>query len=158
MKKGFTLIELLVVIAMIAVLTGAAGSAVMKARTRSQIARATAEVREITNAILAYENYDKDHSLAKYVTGTDEDSWKDADGKNLEFILGGKDEGKTVPVLYNGALTGGVLKDPWGNVYKFKIVGADGASEDKDDVGKSLRTFMYLPNLNRLTPEEMGFR
>ena len=32
MKKGFTLMELLVVIGMIAVLTGAASSAVMKAR------------------------------------------------------------------------------------------------------------------------------
>ena len=58
MKKGFTLIELLVVIGMIAVLTGAASSAVMKARKRSQIARAEAETQEMTNAILAYENYD----------------------------------------------------------------------------------------------------
>lgn len=156
MKKGFTLIELLVVIAMIAVLTGAAGSAVMKARTRSQIARATTEAREITNAILAYENYDKNHSLSKYATG--EDTWIDADGKSLEFILGGEDEGKTVPVLYNGALTRGMLLDPWGRPYKFKIAPAGDASENNDDVGKSLRTFMYLPNLNRLTPEEMGIR
>ena len=156
MKKGFTLIELLVVIAMIAVLTGAAGSAVMKARTRSQIARATTEVREITNAILAYENYDKDHSLARYATG--EDSWKEAEEKNINFILGGDDNGRTVPVLYNGALTGGMLLDPWGRPYKFKIAPAGDASEDNDDVGKSLRTFMYLPNLNRLTPEEMGIR
>lgn len=156
MKKGFTLIELLVVIAMIAVLTGAAGSAVMKARTRSQIARATTEVREITNAILAYENYDKNHSLSKYVTGN-EDSWKEADGKSLEFILGGM-EGENLPVLYNGALTRGMLLDPWGNAYKFKIARAGDASENNDDVGKSLRTFMYLPNLNRLTPEEMGIR
>ena len=63
MKKGFTLVELLVVIGMIAVLTGAASSAVMKARTRSQIARAETEVREMTNAILAYENWDDDHTL-----------------------------------------------------------------------------------------------
>ena len=156
MKKGFTLIELLVVIAMIAVLTGAAGSAVMKARTRSQIARATTEVREITNAILAYENYDKDHSLVRYATG--EDQWKEADEANIKFILGGDDNGRTVPVLYNGALTGGMLKDPWGRPYKFKIASAGDASEGNDDVGKSLRTFMYLPNLNRLTPEEMGIR
>ena len=153
MKKGFTLIELLVVIAMIAVLTGAAGSAVMKARTRSQIARATTEVREITNAILAYENYDKDHSLSRYVTG--EDNWQEADAKALEFILGGM-EGENLPVLYNGAVTRGMLMDPWGRPYKFKIARAGDASEDNDDVGKSLKTFMFLPNLNRLTPEEMG--
>lgn len=68
MKKGFTLIELLVVIGMIAVLTGAASSAVMKARKRSQIARAETETREMTNAILAYENWDEDRSLKKYQT------------------------------------------------------------------------------------------
>lgn len=155
MKKGFTLIELLVVIAMIAILTGAAGSAVMKARTRSQITRATTEVREITNAILAYENYDKNHSLSKYVTG--DDNWKEADGKSLEFILGGM-EGENLPVLYNGAVTRGMLLDPWGRPYKFKIANAGDASDDSDDVGTSLSTFMYLPNLNRLTPEEMGIR
>jgi prepilin-type N-terminal cleavage/methylation domain-containing protein len=156
MKKGFTLIELLVVIAMIAILTGAAGSAVMKARVRSQVARATTEVREITNAILAYENYDDNHSLSKYVTG--DDTWKEADGQSLEFILGGADEGRTVPVLYNGSLTRGMLLDPWGRPYFFKIARAGDASEDNDDVGKSLKTFMYLPNLHRLTPQEMGIR
>ena len=68
MKKGFTLIELLVVIGMIAVLTGAVSSSVMKARKRAQIARAEAETQEMTNAILAYENYDDDHSLKSYQT------------------------------------------------------------------------------------------
>ena len=68
MKRGFTLIELLVVIGMIAVLTGAASSSVMKARRRSQIARAETEAREMTNAILAYENWDDDRSLKKYQT------------------------------------------------------------------------------------------
>ena len=155
MKKGFTLIELLVVIAMIAILTGAASSAVMKARTRSQIARATTEVREITNAILAYENYDDNHSLSKYVTG--DDTWKEADGKSLEFILGGM-EGENLPVLYNGAVTRGMLLDPWGKPYLFKIARAGDASDSNDEVGKSLSTFMYLPNLNRLTPEELGIR
>ena len=155
MKRGFTLIELLVVIAMIAILTGAASSAVMKARTRSQITRATTEVREITNAILAYENYDKNHSLSKYVTG--DDTWKESDEKSLEFILGGM-EGENLPVLYNGAVTRGMLLDPWGRPYKFKIARAGDASDDSDEVGTSLSTFMYLPNLNRLTPEEMGIR
>ena len=155
MKKGFTLIELLVVIAMIAVLTGAAGSAVMKARTRAQISRATTEVREMTNAILAYENYDKDHSLDALATGG---SWSDAEesGK-LKLILGG--DAPRVPVLYNGTVSkGGFLLDPWGRAYQFKVVKAGDASDSSDDVGKSLRTFMYLPNLNRLTPEEMGIR
>ena len=151
MNKGFTLIELLVVIGMIAILTGAASSAVMKARTRSQIARATTEVREMTNAILAYENYDKDHSLSALATSK---TWTQANEGSLKFILGG--EAPRVPVLYNGAVTGGVLLDPWGMPYEFMVASAGDASDSKDEVGKSLSTFMYLPNLNRLTPQEMG--
>ena len=153
MRKGFTLIELLVVIAMIAILTGAASSAVMKARTRSQIARATTEVREMTNAILAYENYDKDHSLASMATSK---AWTPASEGALKFILGG--EAPRVPVLYNGAVTRGPVLDPWGMPYEFMVANAGDASDSKDDVGKSLSTFMYLPNLNRLKPEEMGIR
>jgi len=153
MRKGFTLIELLVVIAMIAILTGAASSAVMKARTRSQIARATTEVREMTNAILAYENYDKDHSLASMATSK---AWTPASEGALKFILGG--EAPRVPVLYNGAVTRGHVLDPWGMPYEFMVANAGDASDSKDDVGKSLSTFMYLPNLNRLKPEEMGIR
>jgi hypothetical protein len=51
-----------------------------------------------------------------------------------------------------------MLLDPWGRPYKFKIANAGDASDGEDDVGKSLGTFMYLPNLNRLTPVEMGIR
>lgn len=153
MKKGFTLIELLVVVAMIAILTGAASSAVMRARTRSQIARATTEVREMTNAILAYENYDKDHSLASMATSR---AWTPASEKALGFILGG--EAPRVPVLYNGAVTSGHVLDPWNMPYEFMIANAGNVSDSDDDVGKSLSTFMYLPNLNRLTTEEMGIR
>ena len=153
MKKGFTLIELLVVIGMIAVLTAAASSSVMKARKRSQIARATTEVREMTNAILAYENYDEDHTLSKYATSK---AWVPATEGDLSFILGGL--APRVPVLYNGAVVGGKLLDPWGMPYEFMIAAAGDASDAEDDVGKSLSTFMYLPNLHRLTPQEMGIQ
>ena len=153
MKKGFTLIELLVVIGMIAVLTGAASSAVMKARKRSQIARAETETREMTNAILAYENWDDDHSLKDYVTSG---SWKDATEDAMQFILGGVQnrQGK-VPVLYNAAIIGGSLKDPWGTPYQYMIVNAGDASQSSaDKVGSSLSTYMFLPNLWRLKPDE----
>ncbi|MDY5596194.1 MAG: type II secretion system protein [Kiritimatiellia bacterium] len=153
MKKGFTLIELLVVIGMIAVLTGAASSAVMKARRRSQIARAETETREMTNAILAYENWDDDHSLKNYVTSG---SWKDATEDALQFILGGVQnrQGK-VPVLYNAAITGGSLRDPWGNPYQYMVKQAGDASQDSaDTVGRSLSTYMFLPNLWRLKAGE----
>ena len=152
MKKGFTLIELLVVIGMIAVLTGAASSAVMKARKRSQIARAETEVREMTNAILAYENWDDDHSLKNYQTSK---SWKDATESSLQFILGGvqNKQGK-VPVLYNAAVVGGNLRDPWGTTYQYMIANSGDAEASNDQVGKGLSTYMFPPNLWRLTKDE----
>ena len=146
MKKGFTLIELLVVIGMIAILTAAASSSVMKARKRSQIARAETETREMTNAILAYENYDKDRSLERYATGQ---GWADASKSNLGFILGeGQDaEGNKLPVLFNAAMTGSDIRDPWGTIYQFMISKTtDAVDSGGDDVGASLNTFIYLPN------------
>ena len=146
MKKGFTLIELLVVIGMIAILTAAASSSVMKARKRSQIARAETETREMTNAILAYENYDKDRSLERYSTGQ---GWADASKSNLGFILGeGQDaEGNKLPVLFNAAMTGSDIRDPWGTTYQFMISKTtDAVDSSGDDVGASLNTFIYLPN------------
>ena len=146
MKKGFTLIELLVVIGMIAILTAAASSSVMKARKRSQIARAETETREMTNAILAYENYDKDRSLERYATGQ---GWADASKSNLGVILGeGQDaEGNKLPVLFNAAMTGSDIRDPWGTTYQFMISKTtDAVDSSGDDVGASLNTFIYLPN------------
>ena len=56
MKRGFTLIELLVVIGMLVVLMGAVTTSVGQSRRRTQISKATQDVKEITNAILAYQN------------------------------------------------------------------------------------------------------
>ena len=148
MKKGFTLIELLVVIGMIAILTAAASSSVMKARERSMQARAETEVREMTNAILAYENYDKDRSLESRSTSK---SWTDATKSSLAFILGDeKDEnGNTIPVLYNAAIQGSQLLDPWKTPYQFMIAKASDAVEGSaDDVGARPETFIYVPNLH----------
>ena len=148
MKKGFTLIELLVVIGMIAILTGAVSSSVSQARKRSQISRAETETREMTNAILAYENYDKNHSLSKYVTS---ESGTDADKRSLGFILGeGTDAaGNRMPVLFNASTTGsrGEILDPWGKPYKFMILKAGEAVKSSGDkVGTGLETFLYVPN------------
>ena len=153
MRKGFTLIELLVVIAMIAILTGAASSTVMKARRRSQIARAETETREMTNAILAYENYDDDRSLRKVQTSK---AWIEAKEDNLKFILGEvqNKQGK-VPVLYNASIVKGAVRDPWGVPYQYMIADSGEAAEKSaDQVGKGLTTFMYLPNLFRLRADE----
>ena len=153
MKRGFTLIELLVVIGMIAILTGAASSAVMKARRRSQLARAETEAREMTNAILAYENWDDNRTLQSYQTSK---SWREATEDSLKFILGGvRNKGGEVPVLYNAAVIAGSIRDPWGTPYQYMISAAGNAAESSaDQVGSQISTFMFLPNLNRLKASE----
>ena len=56
-KRGFTLVELLVVIAMIAILLAALSTSIAAAQERARIQKATSEVKIISQAILAAENY-----------------------------------------------------------------------------------------------------
>jgi hypothetical protein len=125
----------------------------MRARTRSQVARAETETREITNAILAYENWDDERNLEKYKTA---DSWEDATEDKIAFILGRVSNCRgNVPVLYNAAIVGGSIRDPWGQEYEYMIAEAgEAAKQSADQVGSGLTTFMYLPNMFRLTQEE----
>ena len=110
MKRAFTLVELLVVIAMIASLTGAVGTSVSTARARAREMKATTEVKEMTNAILAYENFARsgEYSL--------EPMDADATVSTVGFILGkgqSSDADDRIPVLYNGSVgSDGVLRDP----------------------------------------------
>ena len=86
MKRAFTLVELLVVLAMIMIISGALTASVQKARTRAMVAKAMQETREMTNAILAYEQYAKDRSLQSKVTGS---SWQSCSEGAMKMILGG---------------------------------------------------------------------
>ena len=54
-RRGFTLVELLVVLAMIAILIGSMGVAVIGAKRRAKMSKASQEIHEMTNAILAFE-------------------------------------------------------------------------------------------------------
>lgn len=148
MKRAFTLVELMVVIAMIAVISASLTASVAKARTRSKIARATQEVREMTNSILAYENYSSDRSLSGHETGS---SWRDCSEDAMSIILGGaQGESGEVPVLFNGSLRNGMLMDPWNKPYQFMI-------EKTDNLGNSIQspqTGVVLPNYYRLTDKE----
>ena len=149
MKRGFTLIELLVVVAMIAVLMGAMGASTMKARKRAMIAKATQEAKEMTNAILAFEQYAQGHTLANYAKG----SWAPCTEGAMAMILGREtgDNGEQVPVLYNAAVRGGKLLDPWGRPYEFMIEKTSPwAATDVPD----LLTAPALPNYFRLTEKE----
>ena len=149
MRRGFTLIELLVVIAMLAILMGAVGSGMNQARRRAMIAKATQDAKEMTNAILAFENYAKDRSLSSYATG----SWKDTTESSMSMILGGEQSegGETIPVLYNAQIRGGQILDPWGKPYQYMIKQAGNITPPRD---AGFQTAPNLPNYYRLTDEE----
>jgi len=152
-KSGFTMIELITVISILLLLMGAITTSVTGARRRAMTQQAISEAQQLTDAILAYENYDDDHSLKKYQTSK---AWKEATEDSLQFILGGVEnkQGK-VPVLFNAAIRGGNVLDPWGTPYQYMIADAGNAAESgADQVGSGLTTYMYLPNLWRLKADE----
>lgn len=148
MKRGFTLVELLVVIAMIAIISAAMTASVSKARIRSRVALATQETRELTNAILAYENYASDRSLSGQVTGS---SWRDCTESALGFVLGNaQGESGSVPVLFHGSVKRGMIRDPWHKPYQYMV-------EKTGNLGDSMprpQTAAVLPNYYRLTDKE----
>ena len=151
MKRAFTLIELIVVVAMILIIAAAMTSSVAKARTRAKVAQAQQETREMTNAILAFEQYAQDRSLASKVTGG---SWRDCAEGSMGMILGGETgaSGEPVPVLYNAQVRGGSLVDPWGKPYQYMIDKTGDLSENI----RSPQTAATLPNYYRLTDQERG--
>lgn len=140
---------------MIAVLAAAMMSAVGRARARSRIAKATQEIKELTNAVLAYEQYAQNRSLSGEETG-----WTDCNESSLAMVLGGKSgaNGERIPVLFNASLTRGEFRDPWGRPYQLKIEKTDtleGGGTDEDR-GVSFTTAPALPNYFRLTDKERG--
>ncbi len=148
MRTGFTLVEMIVVIAMIAIIMGSMTASVQKARERARIARATQEVREMTNAILAYEQYAVGHTLDRVMSP----SWTSCSEGNMKMILGGETgaNGEKIPVLFNAMVKNGELRDPWGTPYQYMI---DKTAELTDSTS-SFETALALPNYYRLTDRE----
>lgn len=143
MKRGFTLVELLTVIALIAVLSAALTASISEAQRSTRISRAQTEARELTNAILAYENEPgaqlSDHPLND----------AEASKSTLSFIL----EKRTVkgiekPPLFEAALANGEkILDPWNKPYRVTIkrgekVSPPGVSD--------LKIRVFYPNWHRL--------
>lgn len=144
-NRGFTLIELLVVVAMIAILIGAMTTSVAAARERAKIQRATSEVKIISQAILAYENYARGGTFK-----LDELNDVDADSSSLGFLLGAAavDSDAKMPVLLMAQLrNGGKMLDPWGMPYRVRI--KEGTIPSASQV--QLRTGYFLPNYYRVS-------
>ena len=152
-KNGFTLIELMVVVGMIAILMSAFGLSVSSARERARVQKATADVKVVSQAILAYENYEQGDDNFELPTLSDQD----ADASSLGFLIGeggSAESGGKIPVLLMASLTGGQkLRDPWGTPYKIKIQEKTVTPRFKTATG-SMQTGYYLPNFYRLTEDE----
>ena len=82
-KRGFTLIELMVVIAMIAIFMTAVGTSVGQTRERARMEKARRDVKVLSQAILAWENYDRGGK-----NELDEMNDEEADSSSLKFLLG----------------------------------------------------------------------
>ena len=143
-RNGFTLIELLVVVGMIATILGAMTTSVTAARERARVQKATSDVKVITQAILAYENWARS---SNYELPTFE-SPVDADNQNLSFLLGKEaaDSGGKIPTMLMAQLRNGKMLDPWGHPYKVTIKeGSISAAQ-----GVQLQTGYHLQNFYRL--------
>lgn len=146
MRKAFTLIEMLVVVGMVAVILGAITSSVSGAQSRARIQKATSEVKIISQAILAYENWNRNNELELM-----ED--READESSLGFLLGKESaqSGGKIPVLLMAQLKGGgKMLDPWGHPYKVTI--RSGSIPSTKTL--NFKTGFYLPNYYRLGMEE----
>ena len=144
-KRAFTLIELLVVVAMIAIILGAMTTSVSAARERARIQKATSEVKILTQAILAAENWSRGGQYK-----LEPMSKQDADANSLGFLLGGEqsDAGDKIPVMLMAQLkSGGKMTDPWGTPYRVTIKSGNVKVPEQT---LRLMTGFFLPNFYRL--------
>ena len=159
-KRGFTMIELLAVVSMLLLLMGAVTTSVTRARQRAKIQQAITEAQQLTDAILAYENFvDKkgNSPLESKATGR---NWQVAEEGKMAFVLGKESmpngQDGNVPVLYNGAVSGGSIRDPWGHPYRYRIFSASVKSEDDEHAGNQGDAAFAFPNINRIPADEVN--
>ena len=158
-KRGFTMIELLMVVAILLLLIGAITTSVTGARRRAKIQQAIAEAQQLTDAILAYENFIKPGDDDARMPDT-HGEWKPASEKDMAFVLGkvqnpNGQEG-FVPVLFNGAVIGGSIRDPWGHPYQYRILAPSVDTEDQSNTDNDTVSALAVPNINRISVDEVN--
>ncbi len=157
-KKAFTLIELLVVLAMIGIIMAAMTTSVRAAQERARIQKALSDVKIVSQAILASENYAQGGEYRlKPRGGTSPEGGDDADASTLKELIGqgGQAEsGGKIPAMLMAALQGGgKMLDPWGTPYKIQIKEGSPDVKITSSTG-SMQTGVALPNFYRLSAEE----
>lgn len=158
-RQGFTMVELLVVIGMLLLLVGAVSSSVAAAHRRARIQQATTVAQEMTNAILAYENFGSMTGSGEFESPLAKHTMELAEATEAEmgFILGDESrsdgESGNIPVLFNANITAGAIRDPWGNPYRVTIRKKD-LKIDPDSEKKKIVTAVSFPNLNRIPADQ----
>lgn len=127
-RAGFTLIELLVVIAILGVLVATFAASTSSARETARITKATAECRELGNAIRLFCMTQMDTAVTEDggnpVTELGlRDGLQDATSAMTNLLTKPSDKnGHTVFFAANDrAIRQNVLCDPWGNPYRVRI-------------------------------------
>ena len=155
-NSGFTIIELITVIAILLMLMGAITTSVTGARRRAKTNQAITEAQQLTDAILAYENFSRPGRPSPLENKATGESWKVATEGDMAFVLGNEKnptgQDGNVPVLFNGAVTGGSIRDPWGHTYRYRIMSSAIDVDDEHD-GDQGETYFAIPNINRISAE-----
>lgn len=140
----------MVVLGMVGMLIAALASSVSGAQHRAKVAKAETEVKTITQAILAYENYDRNRELPLM---TDQPAGKSAIG----FLIGqggDAESGGKIPAMLMAALSSdGVMRDPWNTPYTISIRQGSANVRLESSSGSMQSGFMF-PNWYRLSEEE----
>ena len=115
--------------ALVAVAAVLAGTGFMRegpSRSKVKIQQAIAEAQQLTEAILAYENFGKagmPSPLKNKVTG---ETWQEATEDKLSFVLGKEQrpngQNEMMPALFSGTVRDGKICDPWGRAYRYRIM------------------------------------
>ena len=148
-KSGFTMMELLVVVGMLMLLAAALTTSISGANRRARRQACITTAQEMTNAILAYENFAPDHELKEMNEVV-------ATKSNLGFILGdGKNalSGEKLPVLFNGQpAPDGRFLDPWGRPFYVTIKAGSIRPKERNT---QLGSYVAFPNYNRRPASEV---
>lgn len=111
LRAGFTIVEMLVVVGILGILMSVMLGGLGRARRQARIAKANAEIRELVNAILAYEASDGELDMLA-------ETPKEATEESLRPLIGAS--GGTV--YLDAPITAGAFRDPWGTPYRFRII------------------------------------
>ncbi len=118
LRHGFTLIELMVVIVIISILVGAFSYSVSSAQRTARIAKATAESRELGNAIRVFA-LTQDASFSELgLSGGVQDI--PANLTSLLTMPSERNKNTTYFQVSESAIRSGRVVDPWGRPYKIR--------------------------------------